>query len=293
VLLDAGYLSYGMLWQIHYQGACFVVRLCKDLNRSVIQELGSADDVLVRWSPKDSRGQWRKEGLPKSIVLRVLTYRVDGFRPLRLLTNVLSEREVSHEQFWGLSVSEEGEVLSKGLYNHRWEIEVSYRELKVEQQMEGGLRSRTVEGIHYEVAGHVLHYLLLRWLMVEAAVQAGLSPLRLSFKGALAEVEQMGPAARAAEGQWLEQELLPRLHQRMASHVVAERPARQYPRKPKERRASKNAADKRHQEKAAPKAKSGRQQKAKKRCGYGDGWDLGGPKPPPGTTIFVPDWDFS
>src|SRR5262249_26974770 len=108
---------------------------------------------------------WRKEGLPRSIELRLLTYKTRGFRPVQLLTNVLSEQEVSAEQFWGLSVSAEGQVLSKGLYNIRWEIEIIYRELKVEQGLEGGLRSRTAEGIHYEVAGHVLYYLLVRWLL--------------------------------------------------------------------------------------------------------------------------------
>ena len=81
---------------------------------------------------------------------------------------MLDEKDVPYEGFWGLSVSEEGEVLSKGAYNLRWEIETTYLELKVQQQLQGGLRSRTAEGIYYEVAGHMLYYLLVRWLMVEA-----------------------------------------------------------------------------------------------------------------------------
>ena len=35
----------------------------------------------------------------------------------------------------------------------RWEVETTYGELKVRQRLEGGLRSRTAEGIDYEVAG--------------------------------------------------------------------------------------------------------------------------------------------
>ena len=88
----------------------------------------------------------------------------------------------------GIVVAEEGEALSRGAYRWRWEIETSYRELKVEQKLEGGLRCRTREGIEYEVAGHVLHYLLVRWLLVEAAASAGISPLRLSFKEALRDI---------------------------------------------------------------------------------------------------------
>jgi hypothetical protein len=125
VLLDAGYLSYGLLLQIHHQPAHFVVRLHKRLDLRTSKRLASANDKLVRRQPKDSRGQWRQEELPRSLVLRLLTYKVRGFRPLRLLTNVLSAKDVSHEQFWGPSVSAEGEALTKGIYNWRWEIETS------------------------------------------------------------------------------------------------------------------------------------------------------------------------
>jgi len=88
VLLDAGFLCYGLLCQVDQQGASFCLRLHRALNLHVLKELGSANDVLVEWTPKDSRGQWRKEGLPASLTLRLLTYQVAGFRPLRLLTNV-------------------------------------------------------------------------------------------------------------------------------------------------------------------------------------------------------------
>src|ERR1051325_11159201 len=257
VLLDAGFLSYGLLWQIQQQSGHFVVRLRKNLNLRKLQDLGPGDQ-LVQWTPKDSRGNWRKEGLPRSIVLRVLTYKVRGFRPLKLLSNVLSAKEVSHQEFWGLTVSQEGEVLTKGLYNNRWEIETSYRELKVEQKLEGSLRSRTPEGIYYEVAGHILYYTLVRWLLVEAAVKAGVSPLRLSFKAALEAINDMWPMALVAGEAWRDAVLRPRLLEKMASHVVVERPCRQYPRSKKQRKASKRRADKKA--KQANKARSGRKQ---------------------------------
>jgi Transposase DDE domain len=279
VLLDAGYLSYGLLVQIHQQQAHFVVRLRQRLNVRTVKKLAWANDKLVCWRPKDSRGQWRREGLPRSLLLRLLTYKVRGYRPLRLLTNVCSAAEVSAEQFWGLSVSAEGEVLAKGVYNWRWEIETTCRELKVVQRLEGGLRSRTAEGIHYEVSGHVLYYLLVRWLLVEAAVEAGRSPLRLSFPEALREIKAKGPAALTASAQWLREGLRPRLREALARHVVAERPCRRYPRSKKERKASKAGADRR-----AAKRKQARQQKTKERPWYGQGWDLGGPKPQPAAT---------
>jgi hypothetical protein len=275
VLLDAGFLCYGLLCQVHRQQAFFCLRLRRGLNLRVVKRLGGANDVLVEWAPKDSRGQWRQEGLPKALTLRLLTYRARGYRPLRLLTNVLSAEQVPWEQWWGLSLSAEGEVLSRGVYNWRWQVETSYAELKVSQRLEGGLRSRTPEGVEYEVAGHVLYYLLVRWLMVEAAAQAGLSPLRLSFTEALREISGMAPQALTASPAWLAQALRPGLCERLAGHRVEERPGRRYPRKQAERRARKRAR----------KAKPRRRHKAKQRKWFGDGWDLSGPKaqaPSPG-----------
>jgi hypothetical protein len=279
VLLDAGFRSYGVLAQIQRQGASFCVRLGQKLNLKVLRKLGSKDDVLVQWQPKDSRGQWRKEGLDKSIRMRRLTYRSKGFRPLVLLTNVLSAQEVPYEKWWGLTVSQEGEVLARGLYHFRWEVETTYRELKVEQKLEGSLRSRTPEGIDYEVAGHILYYLLIRWIIVEAAVAAGVSPLRLSFQEATREINQMTPQTLLASAEWLQQTLRPRLLQRIAEHVVRQRPGRSFPRAARARRASKRA--KTAQFRRAHKDKARRQKKAgrlpKPRPCFGDGWDLRGP----------------
>jgi hypothetical protein len=141
------------------------------------------------------------------------------------------------------------------------------------------LRSRTAEGLPYEVAGHLLYYLLLRWLLVEAAVEAGRSPLRLSFAAALREVQAKGPMALIASAAWLREGLQPRLRAALASHVVAARPCRHYPRAKKERKASKRGADRRAQKRKPP-----RPPKARERPWYGQGWNLGGPTPQPAPT---------
>jgi hypothetical protein len=287
VLLDAGFLCYGLFWQVHGQGAFFCVRLRRNLNLRTIRELSAAtgsDDVPVEWAPKDSRGQWRQEGLPRSITLRLVTYRAQGFRPLRLLTNVLDPQDVPYAQWWGLSVSEEGEVLFKGVYDMRWEIEISYLELQVQQRLERGLRSRTPEGIYYEVAGHILHYLLVRWFMGEAAAAAQVSPLRLSFTEALREIRGQWPSAVVASDACLEQTLRPRLWQRLASHLVEERPGRTAPRGEKARRADTRAqgAKRAEEAKRAQGAKRCRK-KDEPRPWLGQGWNLAGPKVCPAT----------
>ena len=230
VLVDACFASYGLLWDIQRRGAFFAIPIKRELNLQHTKRLGR-HDALMRWSPKDSRGQWRKEGLPKSIELRVITYAIPGFRPQRLATNVLDARRISRDDWVRMATdcSENGKF-QPGLYHRRWEIETTYRELKVEQGMEGGLRSRTPESIQYEVAGHVVLYLLVRWLMVEAAVERGKDPLRLSFKHALRELLALHPSLVTAAPEWIPI-LLVRLLNRIAEHEVPYRPGRRYPRR--------------------------------------------------------------
>lgn len=184
MLLDRGFWSYGLFWQIQRQKAFFGIRLFKTAGLKHLRKLGPKDR-LVQYAPTDPK--WRKEGLPRSITLRLIDYQIPGFRPSAVVTNVLDPAVTSREDWVRLSTeSEPGRRLDPGLYHRRWEIETSFSELKVIQGMRrGNLRSRTPEGIAFEIAGHVLFYLLVRWMMVEAAVKHGCKPLRLSFTHAL------------------------------------------------------------------------------------------------------------
>ena len=92
------------------------------------------------------------------------------------------------------------------------------------------LRSRTPEGVHYEVAGHVLLYMLTRWLMVDTAEERELDPLRISFVHAQRELLDLRPALLTSSPQRVARVLLPRLQQRIAEHLVPLRPGRHFPR---------------------------------------------------------------
>lgn len=234
VLLDAGFWSYGLLWTIQNQKAFFALRLKSDVKLATLKRLGSSER-LVRWTPKDSRGNWRKAGLPKSIELRVIEYRVPGFRRQAIVTNVLSPKAISRADWTRLTTSCEDahHKLLPGLFHRRWEIETSFSEMKVVQGMEGQLRSHVPESIAYEIAGHVVLYLLVRWLMVEAAVKHAVDPLRLSFLQAFRELQLIRSALLTADPQWARTTLLPRLLDRIAEHQVPERPGRHYPRRKK------------------------------------------------------------
>jgi hypothetical protein len=229
VLMDQGFWSYGLFWQIQHQQAFFAVRLFPGVKFRVLKKLGPKDE-LVEWRPADH--QWRRAGLPTSIRLRVIHYKIKGFRPTAVVTNVLSPRRISREAWIHLATKdEEGRLrLAQGLYHRRWEIETTFKELKVTQGMEGHLRCRTPEGIAFEVAGHVLLYFLMRWLIVIAAEEAGVDPLCISFQHALHELLDMVPSLTTTSSRRVSRVLLPRLLARIASHRVTFKPGRSFQR---------------------------------------------------------------
>jgi DDE family transposase len=242
VLLDAGYWSYGLLQAIAVRGAFFAIRSsCKLVKRTVRLLEASGKDKVIRWTPKDTRHKWRKLGLPRSIDMRMVEYRVPGFRIQRIATNVLKPEQISRADWTRLTVdcADAGRKLLPGLFHRRWEIETSYYELKVHQGMDRHLRGRTPATIQYEVAGHVVLYLLTRSLMVEAAAKHGLDPLRLSFIEAQRELEVIRASLVLASVFWATHILIPRLLDRIAQHEVVSRPGRHYPRKKKNRRSTK------------------------------------------------------
>lgn len=233
VLMDRGFWSYGLFWQVQRHQAFFGIRLRRGVKLSTLKKLGP-DDRLVTWKmPKTSRKRcaWKDmPDLPKSLTLRMIRYQMRGFRPSAVVTNILDPAVISREDWVGMAtVDEAGLVLDAGLYHRRWEIETLFCELKARQGMQRSLRSRTAEGIAFEVAGHVLLYLLTRWLMFEAAQQHGVPPLRISFTEASREVDDIRHAMLLADPERVRRVLLPRLLQRIAQHLVPLRPGRHYP----------------------------------------------------------------
>jgi len=248
VLLDAGFWSYDLFCEMQQKQAFFALRLAQNAKLKTLRKF-NANEKLVRWTPTR-----RRRGLPVSIDLRVLRYRVPGFRVQHIVTNLLSSERLSYEDWTRLSwqADSDGRLLP-GLYHRRWEIETTFYELKIDQGMKHNLRSRTPKSLQYEVAGHIILYFLVRWLIVVAAEKQGLEPLQISFKQALTELLAMREVLLNASPSWAAI-LLKRLLERIASHKVNSRPGRFFPRR-KSSSNHKRAQQKRHQRLQAKKRK--------------------------------------
>ena len=72
------------------------------------------------------------------------------------------------------------------LYAHRWEVEISIKEIKVYQgRPKAVLRSKKPDGVLQELYGYLFVHYAIRWLLHQASCEENIDPDRLSFTSAL------------------------------------------------------------------------------------------------------------
>jgi len=158
-----------------------LVRLTKARAKKLVSggRLRSGRDESVQWAP--SRQDQQEPGCPSEPVAgRLIVQRIHrpGFRPeLLCLFTTLLDRETYPAT----------ELVE--LYGVRWLVELDLRYVKSQMEM-AQLESKTPEMVQKEWWAGLMAYNLIRAVMLVAAVEAGLSPLSLSFSGARRQVEK-------------------------------------------------------------------------------------------------------
>jgi Transposase DDE domain len=228
VLADRYFGSFWELALTRQRGADLVSRLHQrrkaDFRRGL--RLGK-DDHVVDWS-KPPRPEWMDEAtyasLPAKLAVREVRVRVQipGFRTrvLVVVTTLLDPLEFPRQE---VAI----------LYRVRWQAELDLRSLKVTLQMDV-LRCQSPEMVRKEVWAHLLAYNVIRNQMAQAAKEAGVLPVQLSFKGAVQGVNALAGWLGRAVGAELE-EACRQLRALLASYRIEERPNRSEPRARKRR----------------------------------------------------------
>ena len=143
-------------------------------------------DRLVEWK-KGPRLSWmtpeEHEALPATMLLRMVRFHcaVAGWRTraITVVTTLLDPRAYPARDI-------------AGLFRRRWEIETDLRHVKTAMHMDV-LRTESPEMVRKEIWAHLLAYNLIRTLLWDAGVHHNVSPLRLSFKGAMQQMMAWGP----------------------------------------------------------------------------------------------------
>src|SRR5579875_1561985 len=228
VLVDRGFSSFWELALVRQRDAHLVSRLhlCRRTDFRTGRRLRREDHV-VEWA-KPGRPEWMDEPtyatLPARLAVRELRVRVRvaGFR-VRVLVVVTTLLDAGEMPRADIAL----------LYRMRWHAKLDLRALKQTLQMDV-LRCQSPEMVRKEVWAHLLAYNLLCGLMVQSALEAGLLPLQVSFKGTLQLVQTFAVVLWTAEVEELA-EIMRRLREAIREHRVGNRTNRCEPRARKRR----------------------------------------------------------
>ena len=218
-ILDRGFLSYGLFHRLQCHGSSqhWLIRAKNKSKWNVIRRLGANDHLVELSLPKSARRAHPE--LPETLQVRAVRYQRRGFRAQTLLTSLTDSEHYPASEI-------------AALYHERWELELAFDELKTHTlEREETLRSRTPARVYQEVWGLAIGYNLVRLAMARAAQEAGLPPIRLSYRHALMLVREFWRLAAITTGPGLLPRRIIELHHDLALLVLPPRRSRRsYPR---------------------------------------------------------------
>lgn len=175
LLWDRGFRRYDLVQAVLQRSAHLLARARMDMHLRMQRRLSDGSYLAKLY-----RSHADKKADRNGLTVRVIDYAINdrarrGGKPKerqRLITTLLD-----HKKHPAKTLVE--------LYHVRWEEELSIDELKTHQLSRPTLRSQTPAGVVQEVWGLMLAHFVVRDLMCQAAAEAGLPPVRLSFTGTL------------------------------------------------------------------------------------------------------------
>lgn len=175
LLADRGFFSYALWRKAIATGADLLWRVRTDRGGPTPVHLQDLPDGSWLAHLQQSHSAAARAAEP--MLVRVVDYTVDDGRDnpvtYRLLTTLTDPEQVSAVEL-------------AAAYAERWEIELTFDELKTHQRgPRTVLRSKSPDLVLQEIWGHLCCHYAIRCLMAEAATHSGHDPDRVSFVAAL------------------------------------------------------------------------------------------------------------
>jgi hypothetical protein len=182
LMWDRGLHSYAMVQATLAKRCDYLGRLPANVKFLVEEPLVDGSYLSLIYPP----GKLRKQG-GKPIRVRVIEYTIEQQDKLqeqltyRLITSLLDT-----ENFPATLLAQE--------YHQRWEVENTIEEIKIHLVgRKTPIRSGNPREVVQEVYGWLLGHWAVRFLMFQAASEAHIAPLRLSFTGTLRVIRRAIP----------------------------------------------------------------------------------------------------
>jgi putative transposase len=186
-LADRAYAGWFDMTRLSARGSHVVVRK-HHLRRSDFRtgrRLGRDDHIIRLQKPQRPKWMSREEydDYPEFIDIREMRIRFQqkGFRTREIIvhTSLLDDCKYSKDDI-------------AALFRRRWQAELNLRSLKTVMQMDH-LRCKKPHRVRNEVRAHMIAYNLIRQVMSEAAIEAGVPPWQISFKATMSTLTDMLP----------------------------------------------------------------------------------------------------
>lgn len=171
VIADRYYPSYALIAELKARGVDVVMRqhFSRQTDFQTGKRLG-AKDHLATWQKPKRRHEWMSQeafdALPATLPVREL-----AAGNLVIVTTLCSPKQAPRQQI-------------RTLYKERWQIELSFRDIKTTLGM-GVLRCKTPAMVEKEVWVYLLAYNLIRREMAHSSEWADQLPQQVSFKHTL------------------------------------------------------------------------------------------------------------
>lgn len=204
LLWDRGFHSVDLAQRTLSTGAHFLGRLPSHVQLKPLQRLPDGS-YLASLSPADDQRRKRGEHLMVRLIAYTLT---DAARPGYGETHRLMTSLLDAERYPALELA--------CAYHERWEIELAIDEIDTHQRLlRHPLRRQKPVGVMQELYGLLMAHDVVRRVMHEAALQAGIDPDRLSFINAVRLICDAIP-----EFQMVAPEQQPQLYQRLLQDIA-------------------------------------------------------------------------
>ncbi len=189
-LFDAGFYSFLLALHMNNHGKKFIMKLSSNVKLKQISGSHNPDGsclALINGKIEDQRRSvnGRKRWEKVEITVRLISFQIPGFRPCRLITNLM-DPEISARE---IAIH----------YHKRWDIEIAFDEIKTHQcatlrgQSPTVLRSKCADLIEQELYAIIIVYNLIRETICKATDQEGGDPLLISFLDAMQSIIDGAP----------------------------------------------------------------------------------------------------
>lgn len=219
LLADRHFAAAHFYWYYKSIGLEFLTKAHQRLKISRIKHITSYNENdFVGWLKINKNYRQKEPALPAKIMvrfIRTVVHERGQRKVVWLVTSLLDAKLYPAKEI-------------ADLYGKRWRIETLFKEVKINLSADV-LRSLSPNGIRKEVAARLIAVNIVRMIMLEAAIECCVDPIRISFVHAVRAII-MFASALATEPIWKLSRIYKAMLAEIAAHLVSERPGRNEPR---------------------------------------------------------------